>query len=134
VGRVSAVTSSAVLNENTRVYGANYAVDRNHMREEALYVQDTWHASSKLTLTGGLRWDRQGAVVNLDNLYTRPGYAGLFGVSGVGNLFQPGMLDGTTPEFNLIPPGTGGFHPGAGRFDPSVGFAYLSLMAGCFTG
>jgi hypothetical protein len=129
VGRVSAVTSSAVLGETTRTYGQNFAVDRNHMREEAIYVQDTWHASANLTLTGGVRWDRQGAVDNLDNLYTRPGYAGLYGVSGVGNLFKPGVLDGTAPVLSLIPAGTGGFSPGVGHFSPSVGIAY-SIRSG----
>ncbi len=41
-GRVSQVTSSAVLNEITKTYGPNYSVDRDHMREFASYVQDTW--------------------------------------------------------------------------------------------
>ena len=44
-GRVSAVTSSAVLGEQTRTYGPNFAVDRDHMREYAPYVQDTWRAT-----------------------------------------------------------------------------------------
>ena len=35
----------------------------------------------------GVRWDRQNPPVNLNNVYTRPGYAGVWGVSGIGNLF-----------------------------------------------
>ena len=123
-GRVSAVTSSSVLGENTRTYGPNFSVDRDHMREFAVYLQDTWHATSNLTLTGGVRWDRQGPIQNLDNLYTRPGYAGLFGVSGVGNLFKPGTLAGSVPVFSLVPPGVGGYDVGVGRFSPSAGLAY----------
>jgi hypothetical protein len=130
VGRVSAVTSSAVLGETTKTYGQNFAVDRNRVREEALYVQDTWHANANLTLTAGVRWDRQGAIENLDNLYTRPGYAGLFGVSGVGNLFKPGVLSGSSPILSLIPPGAGGFDPGVGHFSPSVGLAYRIAKGG----
>jgi hypothetical protein len=131
-GRVSAVTSSAVLNEQSKIYGQNFAVDRNRIREEASYIQDTWRASANLTLTAGVRWDRQGPIENLDNLYTRPGYAGLFGVSGVGNLFKPGTLDGSAPVLSLIPPGTGGFDPGVGHFSPSVGVAYRIQHGGVF--
>ncbi|HUA63722.1 MAG TPA: TonB-dependent receptor [Verrucomicrobiae bacterium] len=123
-GRVSAVTSSAVLGETTHTYGSNFSVDRNHMRELASYVQDTWRVSSKLTLVAGLRWDRQGAPSNLDNLYSRPGYAGVWGVSGVGNLFQPGVLAGAVPVFSLVGNGVQGFDPGVGHFNPSIGLAY----------
>ncbi len=122
-GRVSSVTSSAVLNEQTRSYGPNYTVDRNHMREFALFISDTWRATSNLTLTLGARWDRQNPIVNLDNLYTRPGFAGLWGVSGVGHLFQPGVLDGSVPTFSLAG-SSQGYDPGAGHISPSVGFAY----------
>jgi len=122
-GRVSSVTSSAVLNEQTKTYGPNYSVDRNHMREFGLYVSDTWRVTPNLTLTGGVRWDRQNPIHNLDNLYTRPGFAGLWGVSGVGHLFQPGVLDGSVPAFNLADD-QHGFDTGIGTFSPSVGFAY----------
>ncbi len=130
VGRVVQVTSAAVLGETTRTYGPNYSVDRDHMREFAGYVQDTWHATSKLTIIAGVRWDRQGAIRNLDNLYTRPGFAGLYGVSGVGNLFKPGVLAGSPPVFSLVPPGVGGFDPGVGRFDPTFGIAYRIANGG----
>jgi len=123
-GRVTGVTSSAVLGETTRTYGPNFSVDRDHMREFAGYAQDTWHVSPNVTISAGVRWDRQGAIQNLDNLYTRPTFAGLFGVSGVGHLFQPGTLDGSVPVFNLVPPGGAGFDPGVGTFSPSFGIAY----------
>ena len=126
------VTSSAVLGEQSRTYGPNFSVDRDHMREFAGYVQDTWRVTSNLTITVGVRWDRQGAIQNLDNLYTRPGFAGLYGVSGVGNLFKPGVLAGSPPVFSLVPPGVGGFDPGIGHFSPSIGIAYRIPKGGIF--
>src|ERR1017187_3215282 len=131
-GRVAQVGSAAVLGEQSKTYGPNFAVDRDHMREFALYVQDTWRATSNLTLIVGVRWDRQSAIQNLDNLYTRPGYAGLFGVSGVGNLFKPGTLSGAAPVFSLGPSGVGGFDPGIGHFSPSFGLAYRISKGGIF--
>jgi hypothetical protein len=129
-GRISAATSSAVLGEQTKTYGPNFSVDRDHMREFGLFITDTWRATSKLTITAGVRLDRQGAIQNLDNLYTRPGFAGLFGVSGVGHLFQPGVLDGSVPVFSLVPPGGAGFDPGIGHWSPSVGLAYRISTGG----
>jgi Carboxypeptidase regulatory-like domain/TonB dependent receptor/TonB-dependent Receptor Plug Domain len=128
-GRVSSVTSSAVLDEKSRTYGQNYTVDRNHMREFALYVSDTWRVSSNLTVNVGVRWDRQNPIRNLDNLYTRPGFDGIWGVSGVGHLFQPGVLDGKAPVFSLVGDSSG-FDPGVGRFSPSFGFAYRFPKSG----
>ena len=70
------------------------------------------------TVSAGLGGRPSGAVQNLDNLYTRPGFAGLYGVSGVGNLFNPGVLAGSVPVFSLVPSGVGGFDAGAYRFSP----------------
>ena len=47
-----------------------------------------------LTLNYGLRWDMQRPPVNLNGVYTRPGYEGVWGISGVGNLFSPGTITG----------------------------------------
>ena len=73
---------------------------RNQQREFGLYFQDSWRVHPRLTFNYGVRWDRQNPPVNLNGVYTRPGYAGVWGVSGVGNLFKPGVLTGQAPVFN----------------------------------
>src|SRR6185312_15378227 len=58
-----------------------------------------------------------------DGLWTNPGITGMYGVSGVGNLFKPGTLGGATPVFNQEPMGAFTYAHNY-KFDPSVGFAY----------
>ena len=129
-GRVSSITTSQVLNESTKTYGPNYTVDRDRMREFSLYVQDSWRVNPNLTLNLGVRWDKQNPFENLDGLYTSVGLAGLYGVSGVGHLFQPGVLDGTAPVFTPVKPGGDSYQSRFGNFNPNVGFAYKVPKAG----
>jgi hypothetical protein len=100
-GRVASISQSVVADAATKQYGAFQPLVQNHQREIGLYVQDSWHVRPSITFNYGVRWDRQNPPVNENNVYTRPSYADLWGVSGVGNLFKPGTLAGqpllTTP-------------------------------------
>ncbi len=122
-GRVSAVTSSSVLNEKTKTYGPNYTVDRDQQREFGLFAQDSWRVGSNLTVNYGLRYDKQFAFSNSDGLYSTVTLAGLYGISGTGNLFQPGNTPGQAPVYTAATPGQGLYTP-KGAFNPNVGFAY----------
>ncbi len=123
-GRVASITTSQVLNESTKTYGPNFTVDRDRIREFSLYVQDSWKVNSNLTVNLGVRWDKQNPFVNQDGLYTSVGLAGLYGVSGVGHLFQPGTLDGSAPVFTPVAPGGDSYQNRFGNFNPTVGIAY----------
>ena len=123
-GRVSAINRSVVLDEETKQYGPYQPIVRNHQREVGLYFQDSWRLHPRLTFNYGVRWDRQNPPVNDNGVYTRPGYAGVWGVSGVGNLFKPGTLTGQVPVFNATAPGEAGFAVRNKQFSPSVGLAW----------
>ena len=122
-GRVSSINRSVVLDEDTRLYGKYQPIVRNQQRQIGLYFQDTWRIMKGLTFNYGLRWDKQNPPVNLNGIYTRPGYEGVWGISGVGNLFKPGTLTGQAPVFNMVEPGTAGFS-GNKLLSPSVGLAW----------
>lgn len=122
-GRVSSISSQVVEDEKTHQYAHNPAIDRNRMREFGGFVQDTWRVAPNLTLTLGARLEYQAPFENLNGTYTYVnGLVGLYGVSGVGNLFKPGTLTGAPPTFQAIT-GHNAYSPGA-QVLPSLGVAY----------
>ncbi|HXR97206.1 MAG TPA: carboxypeptidase regulatory-like domain-containing protein [Terriglobales bacterium] len=122
-GRVSAVAASAALDPTTGTYGKFHAVTDTRQREFAVYAQDNWKATTRLTLNYGLRFDKQLPFEDLFGTTTDPGLAGMYGVSGIGNLFQPGTLTGVAPAFQQVAKGSYSYNQSY-KFDPTFGFAY----------
>jgi hypothetical protein len=129
-GRVSNVTRSVVLSDQTHTYGPNGVVSRYRQQEFGLYAQDSWKVSPRFTLQYGLRLENQYPFHSLNGTFTRPGYAGLYGISGIGNLFQPGASGGSVPVLTPVTNDTVGYS--ATHFpSPTVGAAYvLPKMSG----
>ncbi len=123
-GRVGSIGRSVSLDEKTRTYGPNPSTDRNRQREFAIYYQDSWRMRPGLTWNYGVRWDLQLPFVNLNETYTRVGIEGLYGISGVGNLFRPGVLTGSIPQFLPVESTQGAYRTYTKNFSPSLGFAW----------
>jgi hypothetical protein len=123
-GRVSAVNRAVILDDETRQYGKFQPVVRNRQREFGFYGQDSWRVNSRLTFNYGLRAAKQNPPINLNGIYTRAGYEGIWGVSGVGNLFAPGVLTGQAPQLRLADRGEAGYNQRI-QWSPSAGFAYM---------
>jgi hypothetical protein len=100
--RVSATSRTAAFDEERRDFQFIPTTERNHQNEWGIYGQDSWKVKPNLTLNYGLRWEFQPSPVNDNGVYTRNGLEGIFGVSGVGNLFKPGVFEGRAPEFRLL--------------------------------
>lgn len=125
VGRVTSVSGVAALDEKSGQYRfLGDRVERARQREMGLYVQDTWRYRPNLTLTMGLRWEVQFPFTALNNNYSFTTYQDLFGVSGPGNLFRPGVLQGRPTQFVQFKQGDKPYNTDYNNFAPSVGFTW----------
>lgn len=99
--------------------------------ETNLYFQDTWRVRPNLTMNLGVRYEYNTAPRELDNLGLLPvgGSAGLYGISGDGNLFMPGVLTGSNTVLNF-PSGGKLYNADKNNFAPVVGFAWDPFKKG----
>jgi hypothetical protein len=98
-------------------------IERDRYHEFGLFLQDNWKYRPNLTLNGGIRWEFEGSPYDANNIYYTPTYVGLWGLSGVGNLFAPGVETGVAP--NYVRSGKPDYYsPRLTNFAPNVGLAY----------
>jgi hypothetical protein len=91
-------------------------------RYQAMFIQDDWKATRKLTLNLGLRWEYEGAVSDRNNVIIdfNPALqtpSGLPGVTLTGGLFFPGVNGAPRSLYDA----------GHDHFGPRFGFAYQAL-------
>lgn len=90
-----------------------------------LFGQDAWRVRPDLTVNLGLRWDFTGDDHDLTGAYHSADPVGIWGPSGVGNIFKPGVL--TTDPAGLNPSYVGRVHvykPWNVSPQPSIGIAW----------
>jgi len=90
-----------------------------------LFGQDAWRVRPDLTVNLGLRWDFTGDDHDLTGAYHSADPVGIWGPSGVGNIFQPGVL--TSDPAGLNPSYVGRVHvykPWNVSPQPSIGLAW----------
>ena len=121
-GRVTQWTYTGVSDEE-----GNYVINgdrttRMHQTTYGFYVQDSWRIRPNFTLTLGLRNEALLPYVAENANYSFATYEQLFGISGKGNLFQPGNLSGAPTTFSEVNQNV--FNPDRWNLMPSVGFSY----------
>jgi len=124
-GRVSSLTYRATLDEESKQFTLTPFEEHNYHNELGFFMQDSWRVRPNLTLNYGLRWELDFAPRNKNGVYTTAGYESVWGISGVGNLFKPGLIaNSTLPQFNLVNEDTKPYKTRYNDFAPSFGFAW----------
>ncbi|MCI0665019.1 MAG: TonB-dependent receptor, partial [Acidobacteria bacterium] len=119
------MNANARLDEETGEYVfLGNAFERSTQNEYGLFAQDSWRARPNLTLNFGVRWEVQGPFTTQNNSYTTATVEDLWGVSGPGNLFKPGIMTGRPTQFVQYTEGTGAYKTDYKNFAPSFGFAW----------
>ncbi len=124
-GRVTSISGSAILNENTLQYaylGPN--VQRMHQREIGLFVTDSWRFRPGLTLNYGLRWELALPWTPLNSVYTWATPADVWGPSGLNSLYKPGAIGGKNTEYQQFKAGAPAYNLDYKDIAPSLGFAW----------
>lgn len=101
-GRLSGVAGVVNVDETSLKYVPYAALTRREKQDQfGAFVTDNWRLRPFLTLSLGLRWDYQGVPGMSNGIYSMPegGMAGLYGVSGLDNLFKPGNTPGAPTNY-----------------------------------
>jgi hypothetical protein len=118
-GRVASIGRSVAYN------GQNYAsipqVDQSRQYEYGFFAQDSWKVAPTLTVTMGLRFEVQQPYQETQQAYSYVSYASAWGISGVGNLFNPNATGGISPTYQKYNPD---YYNTPHMFAPSIGLAW----------
>lgn len=125
-GHLNNYTGTVSVDPGTQQFVAgapNLTAGKQH--EFGFYGSDSWRMRPNLTVSYGLRWDYQGAPYDtLNETFSLVnGLAGVYGISGLNNLFKPGTLTGSISSFQLNN-GRAWYNTDMSNFAPSLGMAW----------
>ncbi len=129
-GRIQQIAGDARIDETTGEYKwVGQGRETGRLREGGIYLQDQWRVRNNITVNAGVRYDVQLPFYSLNSLYSYATIDDLCGRSGKKsdnscNLFQPGVMPGTSPTFKQLTAGTKPYNTDYNNIAPSVGFAW----------
>ncbi len=123
-GRVTGVLGNARLNENGEYAYLGSSLARGRMRQFDFFAQDSWRAASNLTLSYGLRYVLQLPLYPTNSSHSTATVQDVWGVSGVDNLFKPGVLNGKKPEFVQYQTGQRAYNKDWNNLAPNLGVTW----------
>ncbi len=122
-GRIQSVNGQHAYDPQTHQYMTGIGAYPLDELQQAwgLFFSDSYHATSDLTINYGLRFDHTGDNYDLTSAYTSATLANIYGPSGIGNLFKPGVLTGTN---NPVLQATPHKYNPWNTAQPNLGFAW----------
>ena len=120
-GRIRQISAEARIDPEGDQYvplGASKA--QGWMRELDFFAADSWRARPSLTVSAGMRYVLQLPFYPTNNSDTTITEDNLYGVSGLGRLFEPATLTGTRPTFIEYPAGTYAYNADRNNLAPSA--------------
>ena len=123
-GRITSINSDARINPQDAYEFLGRSRQEARLQDYGFFIADTWRWKPNLTLNLGLRYELQKPFYPRNNSYSKAFVEDVWGISGVGNLFQPGVTPGRTPQFVQYNKGEGAYNTDTNNWAPSVGFAW----------
>ncbi len=138
-GRVQSLTYDARVGEDGENYNLlGQSLQKGRMWQVGAFVQDSWRWKPSLTINAGLRYEVQLPFEALNNSYSYADMDDIFGitgpgdltvgsvVSGLGNLYKPGVLQGSPTQYTMLEKGQQAFSTDYNNFAPSIGAAWTT--------
>jgi len=138
-GRVSSLGYEARVGEDGETYNIlGESMQKGRMWQVGAFVQDSWRWRPDLTINAGLRYEVQLPFRPMNNSYSFADMDDVFGptgtgdltvgsvVSGLGNLYKPGVFEGSPTMYTLYESGTKAFDTDLNNFAPSIGAAWTT--------
>ncbi len=137
-GRATAITRNARIQADGKTYTIlGESNQLGTLPQWGSFIYDSWRWKPNLTVNAGLRYDVQRPFYAQNNSYSTATVADLFGVTGVGsgftpgsvvtglgNLFKPGTLQGTATTYKLLEQNNSAYNVDWGNVAPSLGAAW----------
>ncbi len=137
-GRITTITREARIGQDGSTYQIlGTSLQKGRIWDTAGFLQDSWRWLPNLTVNAGLRYGVQSPFRSLNNSYSTATLADLFGVTGLGsgfeagsvannlgNLFKPGVLEGSPTTFKLLEANQQAYKTDWNNVSPSIGAAW----------
>ncbi len=122
-GRMTYYSLGQFVNYKTKQFEPGISFNlHERLTQSALFAMDSWRITPTMTLNYGLRWDFTGASKDETGFYTHPTVANLWGPTAVGDLFDPGVLNGV--QNPVEGPASEAYSPTYLHPEPNIGIAW----------